>query len=38
MFVSLNTLSYVMAEIIQLLGYILLLITFIKVVKNAKKK
>jgi hypothetical protein len=37
-FVNLNELFYVLAEIIQLIGYILLLTTFIGVVKNAKKK
>ena len=37
-FIVLNTLLYVFAEITQLLGYVLLLITFIEIVKNAKKK
>jgi hypothetical protein len=37
-FITINPLLYVIAEIIQLIGYVLLSITFIKVVKNAKKK
>jgi len=37
-FVMLTKLFYVIAEVIQLIGYIVLLTVFIKVVKNAKKK
>ncbi|MBS3136751.1 hypothetical protein J4401_07405 [Candidatus Woesearchaeota archaeon] len=37
-FINTNPLLYVAAEIIQLLGYIGLLITFIKVLKDGKKK
>ena len=38
MFVEINNLLYVVAELIQLLGYVILLFTFIKVLQNAKKK
>jgi len=37
-FIGLHTTFYVIAEIIQLLGYLILLLTFIKVLKNGKKK
>ncbi|HLC60182.1 MAG TPA: hypothetical protein VJJ52_02020 [Candidatus Nanoarchaeia archaeon] len=37
-FVFYNSLYYVMAEIIQLVGYLILLITFIRVLRDAKKK
>ena len=37
-FVNLNQNLYVVAEIIQLLGYLILLTTFVKVLRNAKKK
>ncbi len=37
-FVKANELFYVAAEILQLLGYILLLVTFIMVLKHGKKK
>ncbi len=37
-FIKLHTLLYVIAELIQLAGYVLLLITFIKVLKDGKKK
>jgi hypothetical protein len=37
-FVNLNLLFYVISEIIQLIGYILLLITFIMVLTHGKKK
>lgn len=37
-FIEFNLLFYVIAEIIQLFGYVGLLITFIKVLKNGKKK
>ncbi len=38
MFIVVNKISYVISECIQLLGYVLLLLTFITVLKNAKKK
>ena len=38
MFAGFNTNLYVVAEIIQLVGYLILLETFIKVQRNAKKK
>ena len=38
MFVHLNQVIYVAAEIIQLMGYLLLLTAFVKVLRNAKKK
>lgn len=37
-FVRIDTLIYIIAELIQLIGYLILLFTFIKVRKNAKKK
>ena len=37
-FVFYNSLYYVMAELIQLVGYLILLTTFVKVLHNAKKK
>lgn len=37
-FVELNNLLYVFAESIQFIGYLLLLITFMGAIKNAKKK
>ncbi len=37
-FIGVTTLFYVIAELIQLLGYIVLLITFFKVLKYGKKK
>ena len=37
-FVNINNMIYVLAELTQLLGYLILLITFIKVLRNAKKK
>jgi hypothetical protein len=37
-FIGINTLFYVAAEVIQLLGYMALLITFIKVLKDGKEK
>jgi Na+/proline symporter len=36
-FIRLNPLLYVTAELVQLIGYIILLITFIKVLKDGKK-
>ena len=37
-FVNYNNLLYVIAELIQLVGYLILLTTFIRVLRNAKKK
>ena len=37
-FVNYNNIFYVIAEIIQIAGYLILLTTFIKVLRNAKKK
>ena len=37
-FIKINSLLYVFAEIVQLIGYILLLFAFIQVLRNAKKK
>jgi hypothetical protein len=37
-FIMLNPLLYVIAELIQLIGYIILLITFIRVLRDGKKK
>lgn len=37
-YIKLNPMLYVIAEIVQLIGYIVLLVTFIKVLSNVKKK
>jgi len=37
-FVKLNSWFYIIAEILQTIGFVLLLVTFIKVLKNGKKK
>lgn len=38
MFISLSALFYVIAELIQFVGYIMLLVTFVKVISVGKKK